>query len=188
MPHEGMGSFPPGGIGRASYCVCTSPGHLLSGRTSGAPQPGSAIAVRCLCVRRFCESRCPHLPCHAGARRRIGYSSVNWLTSAFRWPAIPVMSPAGLYCQASCYARGTRVKGKLLEYLGTEQNMSVKARTFTDMFCSVKARAFLVGNARKGACGYRAVRYCTAAARCELGLWMPPTQASTDQGASAGYR
>ena len=38
--------------------------------------------------------------------------------------------------------------------------------------------------ARKRVCSYGAARYRTTTTGCVLGIWMPTTQASTDQGAS----
>ena len=52
--------------------------------------------------------------------------------------------------------------------------MTVKARSYLVR----KLVKFLVNNARKGACSYRAEGFCIATHRRELGLWTPPQQAS----------
>ena len=68
--------------------------------------------------------------------------------------------------------------------LGAEQNMSVRALSSLVRNLVKLLVKLLVNNARKGACSYRAVGYCTATTRCKFGLWMATTQASTDQGTS----
>ena len=62
--------------------------------------------------------------------------------------------------------------------------MTVKAPSYLVRNLVRNLVRLLVNNARKETCSYRTARYCAAATRCELGLWMPTTQASPIQATS----